>query len=182
MRSTITFSVSQPFLTPPSSLPSSLVSPFSLLPPLLLSLHSTGMKRSLEWKKYIRYPSSHHPFIPNRKPCCDYYVNKPKGNEVTTLFPRTRSHLAHLEMSPVQKEHCILALSLSVDMCALPTLCLCDILGNLCLHCKPVVMVFYFGFAVLCVFFTLYVSCDILIPAEKYEGTSQAAEGSFLSF
>lgn len=39
-------------------------------------------------------------------------------------------------------------------------------------------MVFYFGFSVVS-FFTLYVSCDILVPAEKYEETSQAAEGSF---
>lgn len=29
----------------------------------LLSLHSTGTKRSLEWKKCIRYPSSPHPII-----------------------------------------------------------------------------------------------------------------------
>lgn len=31
-------------------------------------------------------------------------------------------------------------------------------------------------------FFTLYVSCDILVPAEKYEETSQAAQSSFLLF
>lgn len=54
-------------LSPVSSRPSSLVSPFSLLPPFLLSFHSTGMKRSLEWKKYIRYPfipPSLHPHRP----------------------------------------------------------------------------------------------------------------------
>lgn len=48
-------------------------------------------------------------------------------------------------------------LFLTVDMGALPTLCLRDILVNLRLCCEPVVMVFYFGFAVLCVFFLYFV-------------------------
>lgn len=48
-------------------------------------------------------------------------------------------------------------LFLTVDTGALPTLCLCDILVNLRLCCETVVMVFYFGFAVLCVFFLYFV-------------------------
>lgn len=83
----------------------------------------------------------------------------------------------------MQKEHWTESLSLTVDAGALPTLCLCDILVILRLCCEPVVMVFYFG--LLCSvfsFFTLYASCDILVPAEKYEETSEAAEGSFLLF
>lgn len=76
-------------------------------------------------------------------------------------------------MIPVQREHWILSLSLCRCMLAL---CRCDILVHLC--CELVVMVFYFGFAALCVFFTLYISCDIFVPAEKYEETSQAAQAA----
>lgn len=57
--------LSQRFLTPPAPLLCAFLTRLSILSPSspLLSLHSTGTKRSLEWKKCIRYPSSPHPII-----------------------------------------------------------------------------------------------------------------------
>lgn len=108
-------------LTPRSSRPSSLVSPFSLLPPLLLSFHSTGMKRNLEWKKYIRYPSSHHLSIhiclseAKGSENHDMIKKKKKESPGEVKWMRWHSFLKPVQiwviLGPVQKEHWILSLS-----------------------------------------------------------------------
>ncbi len=82
----------------------------SLLPPLLLSFHSTGMKRSLEWKKYIRYPSSYHLIIPTS-------LSKAKALRIVIWnidklkWPYSFFRRGQIKLSPVQKEHWILSLS-----------------------------------------------------------------------
>ena len=136
--------VSQHFLTPlvPSVL-SSRVSPFSLLPPPLLSLLSTGTKRSLEWKKYIRYPPcSHRPIIPTSLSKAPRNVIKKKQINWNAQFPLHCSDVRHLKMSAAQREH----IFPTVDMVALPTLCPCDILLNLHLCRVLAVMAFSFLF------------------------------------
>lgn len=56
---------SRSVFSPPAPLPCAFLTRLPILSPSspLLSLHSTGTKRSLEWKKCIRYPSSPHPII-----------------------------------------------------------------------------------------------------------------------
>lgn len=139
LTSSVTLSTFSPLS---SSVPSSRVSPFSLLLPLLLSLLSTGTKRCMEWKKYIRYPpSSHRPIIPTSLKGAEK-CHKKMQIDWNNQFPLHCSNVRHLKMSPTQKEHVFP----TVDMVALPTLCPCDFLLNLHLYRVPAVMAFSFLF------------------------------------
>lgn len=76
-------------------------------------------------------------------------------NEVSVVF----LNLFRCESSWAEpgSEGALHIIFLTVVLGALPTLCLCDILVILRLCCEPVVMVFYFGVAVLCVSFLYFV-------------------------
>lgn len=163
-------------LTPPPAFSHTLLllaflSPFSLPPPPpLLSFHSTGTKRSLEWKKYIRYHSPCHLSIR-----ISTSLSETKG-------PVTSSHdLRKWKASgPTPRPQCLLKLPqiwvISWSECSLERAshcrdgCIAYIVslwhyGEFAFVPAASRLSWYFILVLLCPvlsFFTLCVSCDIL--------------------